>query len=576
MNRAEFAWLLALACLLVFAGLVPLLSFGVFGSDTGEYYRLTLTLVTTGHFEPQSLYQGWGTGYPDFPGLFALVGATSGALGVAPLSALLYVVPALAALSVLPLFLLFRRLFGHDLIALLGAGFAGFAMPRLFIIAHPAPQAVGDLLVVAGLWMYIEGRRDRRWYLPLALVSGALIVTHHLSSYFFLLAAGGALILFEVWRPGSWSRRYPSRELLFLGTFVAALLTYWFYYAPHFVQLTASGVQGVATLAPPLLTLGAVAAVLGGGLLMRWRRRSARSLGGRVRWPSDRATVIEIVGIAAAIVAGLALLLVLSLPPGNLRATPGELLFFAPYYVPLALTAGTRRLSSWSRLGPFASAWLGVLGISVVAALASPSLGSVLIPGRHVEFVALPLGLLLALGIGRGLARAGDRYGRRALVAGGCAVVLLLAANAAIAYPPQADFGGFEEGLTPADQALWLWAGIAVPPNSSIASDHRLSSMLFGFDGLAPTWYTTPALFTGSNWTAALQELFHSRTPVIVRPILSVAVDATMYAGVALDPAVLPLPLSAAAQLWFSGPPFVRLYENGAQAVYWVDLGGGK
>lgn len=574
MNRTEFAWLLGAACVLVFLALEPLLSFALFGSDTGEYYTLTATLVATGHFAAQyPAYQGWGSGYPDFPGMFVIAGAVAGGLGVDTLSALIYTIPILGALSVFPVFLLFRKLFQHDLIALVGAAFAGVAMPRMYVLAHPAPQALGDLLVVACLWMYVEGRRDRRWYLPLALTSGALIVTHHLSSYFFLLAALGAVVLLELWRPGAWSHRFPTRELAFSAGFVVALLAYWFYYAPRFLTITLGQIALLAAVPPPVFIAAAVLVVVVLGALVAWRRRHAKALGGRARFPSDRSVWVEAAIIAAGITTGLAVLLVVPLPPGDQHTTAAELLYFAPYYLPLAVTAGTRRLLSLSRVGSFAIAWLAVLSLSVGVALAVPSLGQLLIPSRHVEFLAIPIGLLLALGIGRWVARAQDRVGRPALVAGACVVLLLLGANAAIVYPPPSDFGGFQEGLTFQDQGLWLWAGIALPPRTAVASDHRLSSMMFGFDDLATTYQTTPGLFIGSSWSVAAAELHSSDAPLQPRVIQAVAVDATMHTGVALNPADLAPPLSSAAQTWLAAPPFVPIYESGDQVVYWVDWG---
>jgi hypothetical protein len=572
-NRTAFVWLLATACVLVFLALEPLLSFSLFGSDTGEYYVLTATLVSTGHFAAQyPAYQGWGTGYPDFPGMFALTGAVSGALGTNVLSSLIYTVPILGALSVFPVFLLFRRLFQHDLVALLGAAFAGVAMPRMYILAHPAPQALGDLFVMAALWMFVEGRKDRRWYLPLALTSGALIVTHHLSSYFFLLGALGALFLLEMWRPGAWAHRFPARELGFSAAFTVLVLVYWFYYAPEFLT-TSLGLSYFQSIPPPAFVFAGVVVVAVVGFLIYLRRTRSAAHGGHVRFPTDRSALVEIVLIAGGTVAGLAVLLVLPLPPGNQHITAGELLYFAPYYLPLALAAGTRRLLSLSRIGSFAIAWLGVLALSVAVGFAVPQIGQVLIPSRHVEFVAIPLGLLLALGLGRWIARAQDRAGRPAVVAGACVAVLLLAANAAIIYPPQSDFGGFQEGLTFQDQALWLWGGIGLPAQAAVASDHRLSSMLFGFDGLAATWSMTPGLFIGTSWANASAELHSSKAPTQDRVIDAVAVDAVMHSGVALNPAYLAFPLSSNATAWLAAPPFVPLYESGQQVVYWVDWG---
>jgi len=70
-----------LALLLVFLALEPFLSYALFGSDTGEYYRLTVDLVSTGSIPHGAAYAGWGSAYPDFPGIYLIAGAGAGALG---------------------------------------------------------------------------------------------------------------------------------------------------------------------------------------------------------------------------------------------------------------------------------------------------------------------------------------------------------------------------------------------------------------------------------------------------------------------------------------------------------------
>jgi hypothetical protein len=215
-----------------------------------------------------------------------------------------------------------------------------------------------------------------------------------------------------------------------------------------------------------------------------------------------------------------------------------------------------------------------VLSLAAPVFPGTPALGGVsstLSPYRHVEYLFIPIGLLVAVGLARFATRVRDRAGRRAFVAVCVGVVVLLAANAAIVYPPQNDFGGFEEGLTHGDAALWMWVGIAAPPTWTVATDHRLSSMIFGVDGNPTTWFTTTALFTGSNWSAAVAELRSVGTPYTDRPIDLVAVDSVMHSGVALDPSKLASPLSGAAIGWLETLPFVPVYENGPDVVYVVD-----
>lgn len=566
LGRAHLLWLGALTLLAVFLVLEPLGTFALFGSDTGEYFRLTSDLVATGRI-PTTGYGGWGTAYPDFPGIFLLAGATAGALGTDVLGSLLVAVPVVAALSVLPLFLLFRRLLPTPTLALLGAGFASVFMPRAFSIAHPAPLSLGDFLAVAGLWLFIEGRRDSRYYLPLALTVGALIVTHHLSSYFFLVSALGGLLLLELWRPGSWSGRFPLRELVFLGGFATVLLVYWFVYAPAFLGVLRTGFPGLASTAVvPAAAIAILGVVLVGGLV-RWRRARPHPRPS-FRYPSDRSVARDLAIIFAGILAGLGAIVFVPVPGTMQRTVLAAILFFLPLLATAVFAAGSRRLVTSSRLGPFAITWVSALGVSTLVALASAN--AELPAERHVEYLVIPLGLLVAVGLGHLVGRWVTPRGRPAMVAAGLAVALALGANAAIVYPPPADFGGFQEGLTPEDAALWLWAGVGLPEWATVASDHRLSSMIFGFDGNPATWDSTPNLFTGDSWPSAAAELARTYAPHDLRPVNAVAVDQTMFGGVALDPSANAQPISPEAASWLGEPPFVPLYENGPQVVYWV------
>ncbi len=594
--RPEIALLLAGLCLLlVFLALEPYLSFAVFGSDSGEYYRLTADLLATGTLPHGTAYAGWGSAYPDFPGIYLLAGAGAGALGIGAFSALTLIVPVVSVLSVLPLFLLFRRIYPHDGVALLGAAFASVAMPRLFSIAHPAPLALGDFLCVAALWLLFESRRDVRWYVPLALTSGALIVTHHLSSYFFAVSALGGILLLELWRPGLYSRRFPLRELVFLAAFITTTFVFWFYGTSEFVaKVLFEGLGNRSYVAFAGFEAIGLVAVVATGLLIRWRRSRFRPTRRWVRLPSDKSLVRDATAIALVVFGAISAVVFVPVPGTGQVTTFAAILWFTPLLMVGVLAAGSRRVPRLSRLGPFALTWTGALGVSALAMVALSAVGglsgstglqnlsSTLAPSRHAEYLLIPIGLLLAVGLGRLAARARDRGGRRAHYAVLAAAVVLLAANAAIVYPPPADFGNFQEGLTPGDAALWLWVGIATPPTWAVATDHRLSSMIFGFDGNPATWVTTPALFNGnaSDWPAAVAELKNAMAPNgdHRHAIDLVAIDSVMYQGVALDPAQIAKPLSPAAIHWFEGLPFLPLYENGQNVVYLVDasfLSGG-
>src|SRR5947208_7094885 len=87
--------------------LSPLWSFLYWGSDTGEYFAILRDLVRTGHIS--TTYDGWGVTYPYFPGMFCLQGGLAHLSGLDLPTVLNYLVPTLGALSVVPIFLIARR-----------------------------------------------------------------------------------------------------------------------------------------------------------------------------------------------------------------------------------------------------------------------------------------------------------------------------------------------------------------------------------------------------------------------------------------------------------------------------------
>ncbi|MCI4357021.1 MAG: hypothetical protein L3K18_07775 [Thermoplasmata archaeon] len=572
MERADLAWLGSAILLVVFVALEPLLAFPIFGSDTGEYYTLTATLLSSGHLPSTMSYAGWGVAYPQFPGLFEVSAAAAGATGTDVLTALQVVAPVLGALAILPLFLLFRRLVPNDRIAILGAALSSVFMPRMFSVAHPAPLALGDFLVVGMLWMFVESRRDARWYVPLTVSAAGLVITHHLSSYFFVVSALGLVVLTEFVWPRRWSLRFPVREFVFLAGFLGTAFAFWYYNGNAFQKIVATAIPH-HTLSPALVVAGTFGGIAFLGLLVAFRRRHVPRPTFHVKFPSDRSVIRDAAILLIGIYGGLAILIFRPLPGTSQVTNPLALLFFSPLLIAIVFTTSSRRLLGFSRLGPLSLLWTLAVGLSALVALAAGF--STISPARHAEYLVLPLGLLAAISLGRLVGLVGDRRGRPAAIAAGLAVVIFLGANAAIAYPPPAVLGGFQEGLTNGDVAVWMWTGMAVPNTAAIASDHRLSSMVFGFDGNPATWQSTPGLFDGKNLSVALGELRSSPAPhdPFVDPISLVIVDGTMRTtGIALDPSEPAVPLNATAASWLEGPPFVVVYENGGTSAYWVDL----
>src|SRR6266540_3595498 len=179
--------------------LAPLWSFLYWGSDTAEYFSILRNLVRTGHVS--TTYYGWGVTYPYFPGVFFPQAGLVELGGLDVPTVLNLLVPVIGAFAVVPMFLLAVRIAKEDRVGLFAAAFLAGAMPHVYTTAHSAPATLGDLLALTGLLLFPRLRTDGRVFAPLLLVSGALILTHHLSLYFFMLMVLGAIVLQGFARP---------------------------------------------------------------------------------------------------------------------------------------------------------------------------------------------------------------------------------------------------------------------------------------------------------------------------------------------------------------------------------------
>lgn len=555
MKRSTAAALLAIALLAVLMRLLPLLRSLYWGSDFGEYYLLTRALASDGVVP--AAYAGWGVTYPWFPGMLVVNGAFVH-FGVSPDLAATVVVPLLSGLAVLPMFLLAARVTRDDLAALVAAAFLAVVMFHVYPTSHAVPAALGDLLLLGGLLAFLTVRRNPRAFVPLVLIGLALVVTHHLGTYVLLLACGGALLLRAVL-----DRKLTLRAIRYEFAFVVLLavvtIAYWVAYARPFWSLVEghAPVPATALVLAALLALALVPTVVGLRRRASWRfrprARSVRTAAGATGLAV--ATSFAIAGIAIAF----------PVPGTSIRLEPVHLVLFAPTFLFLSLAAGGRRLMDFSREGTDATAWfLALLASTAFGALAVPE---VLIPYRHLEYLAIPVAIFIGAGV-RWLSLAGGVRGRTLAVG---AVALLVSGTAATAYPGPTVLAGFDEGIRSRTVEAALWVGHH--GDGLVAGDHRQSTVLFGVGGLDATWdretdfwHTTSA----SDALAAMSAVPLDGTTARVDWIL---LDEDLLTGVQLSPFAPALPLRPVEEAKFAAAPFQKLFDSGAAQVCFVNWG---
>jgi len=575
--------------------LLPLLEFSLWGSDWGEYFHLTDRLVQDGYHPETNL--GWGRAYVDFPGLFDLTGTVALVAGVGAADAMLLVIPCVTAISCLLVACIVLRLDGSIWAALVAAGMIALLFPVVFTASHPVPGPLGSVLVMGVMLVFLTGdvwRRDADidavrpmvLYTLILLLLFVLTVTHHLSMFFVIIVLSLTYLLRSVMMKG----HEPERAFFGLWSITAALAlatVYWLMVAKTFsdeVMVDLAGVSGNVMMG--LAWVGLVLmVVLGRFLSKRDKRIPTYPFWGR----NEILVAMGVYVVAATVILGLVTAFGF---PGTDIEPAGHLVIYAlPTVAVFALLIGSTDVVLRRHGGLVVVAWIVALTVSFLVASVYQSV--VLVPYRHVPYIVEVSAVLIGIGAvhlynlwdPRSPTTTGSDEGtktrrRRAVrlptVALAVMVVILLVATA---YPPKDVMGGFQEGTVGSelDAMLWLREGLpgpgAVPEDlgsGTVATDHRLSSMVFGIGGQMATWDTAGPVLYGKadaeTW-AAMEDI---DTPNGDRRVTAIVLSEDLRTGAALSQVDTPRPVEGEAWDKFFEPPFIRVYDGGDVWVMYV------
>ena len=228
--------------------------------------------------------------------------------------------------------------------------------------------------------------------------------------------------------------------------------------------------------------------------------------------------------------------------------------------------------AEFSRRGFFVLAWTSTTIIMLAIGILTEN--TVLVPYRMFQYMILPIGLMAGWGV---VYLADSQPGlsgpftknKKVLVA--AAVALLIAITAVTSQPSRELLGGFEEGTQDLEMDGVLWCREEIPVRGTmVASDHRMSSMLFGFAGLNGTWDSAYHTFHSGQDQALASELESVDAPAGEQRIDYVFLDDPIKEGVALEQWENAEPMSDEAIDKFEEPPFQKIFESNGVEVYFV------
>lgn len=549
--------LFAVFFLAVFMRLLPLTQYAIWGSDSGEYYQITTQLASDGYVSTD--YNGWGFGYPYFPGMYYLTGAAHFLTGVDILWAMILIIPIVASISVLIVFFIAKMLFKNDVGGIFASTFVAVAMPHVFTTSHPMPGSLGDVLLLSTILFLFFSFKSRKFILLLILSALALTITHHLSSYFLFIAVFGGLFISEMLK--SEDKKEARVQWGFLIFFLTLLFFYWTVAAPSFAEKVVSSAFDLPFWV--VFSVGYVALFLA-YILIKLRRHFNWSY--RPKFPEAHRQLMMFLLLLLILFFVLGFLALVKIPGTNINLNPNVALLFSPLVMLLTFTSIGAGYLRFYKNGMVIYGWIIAMVLSLVIAILTSN--KVLLTYRHPQYIMPPLALVMGVGMVMMFNALGDdkRRFKKGLTVG--LVVLLIGLTSLSAYPSKEIIGGFQEGTSQEDMQAVFWARESLNEGATVATDHRMSSMLFGFAGLNATWDEADKTLHSASYEECRDEIESIKIPSGEKSVDYVLLDDDIKEGVALLQWENAEPMSLEAQKKFENWPFVKLYEANGVEVF--------
>ncbi|MEM3493862.1 MAG: hypothetical protein QXD15_05870, partial [Thermoplasmata archaeon] len=521
------------------------------GSDTGEYYLLTKRLVEDGYFTTD--YEGWGFGYPYFQGMFILTGSFTLLTAIPLFDTLRILAPAIASLGVPVLFLIGRKIFGKSSAGAVAGIFLSVSMPYVFPTSHPMPGAIGNFLLLLIFLSFLKTREDKRFYLISFLALPAIAITHHLSAFLLFLSLLASIFLMHQYLKNQ--RKFLNLDVLLLLFAYIVFIYFWVFRGGAFAEFVVK--PGVLGLNPEYVAIAGLGIFPLLHILLR-KKILKRIFVYRGKLLSLRETEQRYFFCVALILLIFVPLVFINIPGTEISLTPEILYLFLPLMLLYSFAMVGTKLADIFPLGvPLFGFLVGVSASLLAGVFIVPE---VLIPYRHIEFLLLPL----AICGGGGAIYFYKIAGKAKKVLGVFILALCLLALPSI-YPPKTIMVGFQEGTSAQELEGVLWTRVSP---GVYASDHRMSSMVFGFANMNATWDTTPATFFSPDVNLTLQELSHAKAPHKEMGVNYVLLTADMKNGCAMSPLEPAKQIPPGVEEKLNSAPFVKVYDNGIVQIY--------
>jgi len=449
-------------------------------------------------------------------------------------------------------------IFHDSRIALLAALFVTVSPAGIFTTSHPMPGALGDLFGLLVFYFYLKLKPERSsWpsWVALLLAISCLMVVHHMSSYFVFISLGSYTVIRELFfRTRSWEMR---RDIPVLYFFMIFIIIYWLILVEPFKEKIVDDVFGINGWIVIGAALVALTLVIG---LLKVRKR--------IQWyyvphyPDFtflKQMMLFMSVISVIMMLGIAFV---GVPGTSVDIDQTFLLLAIPLFIMIILCAPGPAFARFYSRGLFIISWLGAILLSLMVMAATDN--KVLLPYRHSQYLLEPVLILSALGVVElyRFLHKGNDLSTKALVT--ASIILLSAGVGFSGYPPREVIANFQEGTVYEEmQGVYWIRDYSRDLQGDVASDHRMSSMLFGMGGVGATWDSAFHTIHAHNYSEAEDEIRNEN-------IGAVFMDKEIMKGVALLQWENAEPVHEESLAKFQEPPFIRIMDSGFVQIYYL------
>lgn len=566
-SKATYFALLSILIFAIVIRILPLTQFAIWGSDSGEYYFLTERLISQQKLNYD--YNGWGIAYPYFFGMYIFTANFVLTLNTETLYTLLVATPVISTLSSVLVFLITVKIFRDIKAGLFSALFLAVAFPHVFAESHAMLGSLGGLLTLFCILLFLKARENKKFYILLFLTTIVLILTHHLSTYFLFISVLGIVSLRElIAKKTNW--QLLKFEVIYSLLLFISMVSFWLSINSFRKDIMSEDFGN------PIIPIAlAILCLLSINFIILLRRRT--SLTYKVSYPSLNRMKITFFLLLIIIFSILWISVFIRVPGTEISLKKETALLFTPFLILVPFCAIGSGFIEYHKNGLLIYGWILALVISVLFATAIDS--HVLLPYRHAQYLMEPIAILFGVGVAKFIEyifielKENWQIKKQKAIAFAL-ITSLIILNSISTYPPKEVMGGFQEGTYDKDISAIIWAKYLLN-EGTFASDHRMSSMIFGFVNFNSSWDSAKYTLHG-NKTQAIEEMKNIAIPSGNKKINYVFIDDDIKGGAALEQWKNAKPMSKESIEKFNYSPFIKLYDNGFAYIYLVDFAEGE